>query len=529
MSMESRDQDIARAERIIQQLVSVGIPEETILKQLNTYVQGFPAAHIVRPCVIGDGIAVIEEQECEALLSAHAQAAGQGRFTKFVPASGAATRMFKSLAALTGREPPLDDASLSQGVASGDEDSQQAREFFDALDRFAFFPDLNAAADAAGLDLAALLRAGSYDNVLKLLLRPEGLNYGSLPKGLIPFHRYATETRTPFTEHLVEAATYAADAQGVARVHFTVPPDHLAAVERELQRAAPSHAREGGRIEITLSTQKSSSVTIAVDTENQPFRSDDDLLLFRPAGHGALLANLEDLQGDLVFIKNIDNVIVDSLKQDTDRYKRLLGGLLVMVQQRVFDFLRTLGDAESPPAEWLDEVRKYSAQVLNLREPAALRERSAREQAQYWFEKLNRPLRVCGMVRNAGQPGGGPFWVREGDTETVQIVEQAQIDLDDPEQREAFSRSTHFNPVDLVCGLRDFQGKPFQLSDYVNPDTGFITAKSKDGKTLKAMELPGLWNGSMACWNTVLVEVPSTTFSPVKTVNDLLRPEHQAS
>lgn len=524
--MKPDKEEIARAERIIQQLLVSGVPEELILAQLDSFARGFPAAQLLRPCTLGDGVMAIAESEMADLLATYTEATRIGRVMKFVPASGAATRMFKSLSALANRRPPLDREGLEQGVAAGDEDCKAGKVFFASLERFAFHAELKKSLAAADLELETLCREGRYGEILAFLLQPKGLNYGNLPKGLITFHRYPEGNRTPLEEHLAEAVDYASDADGVARIHFTVSPEHLPAVEAHVHTAVTRYLEAGVRLEVSFSTQKSSSVTIAVDAHNEPFRTDSDLLVFRPAGHGALLSNLNDLQGDIVFIKNIDNVVPDHLKGDTYLYKRLLGGLLINLQDRIFAFLRAMAADEGDNA-FFHELATFSRQWLNLPAPANFANKPREELKAHWLALLNRPLRVCGMVRNQGEPGGGPFWVLDGDDASVQIVEKAQIDLSIPDQQTAFAGATHFNPVDLVCGLRDYQGNSFHLPDYVNPDTGFVTAKSKDGVELKAMELPGLWNGSMAYWNTVFVEVPLTTFNPVKTVNDLLRPEHQ--
>jgi len=526
MPMKPDKEEIARVEGIIQQLLASGVPEELILAQLGSFSRGFPAAQLLRPCTLGDGVVTIAENEMEGLLATFAEATGKGRTTKFVPASGAATRMFKSLSALANRQPPLNQSALEAGVAAGDEDCKAGKIFFSSLERFAFYDDLKNCLSAAALDLETLSREGRYAEILRFLLKPEGLNYENLPKKLIKFHRYPGENRTPLEEHLAEAVAYASDADGVSRVHFTVSPEHLPTVEAHIRRAVSRYLQTGIRLNVSFSIQQSSSVTIAVDANNEPIRTESDLLVFRPAGHGALLANLNDLQGDLVFIKNIDNVVPDRLKTETYLYKRLLGGFLVRLQARIFAFIRAMSNDEVNRA-FFTELGEFAQQWLNLTAPATLANKPVEEQTAHWLALLNRPIRVCGMVRNQGEPGGGPFWVLDGDQPSVQIVEKAQIDLSITDQQAAFAGATHFNPVDLVCGLRDYLGNPFHLPDYVNPDTGFITAKSKNGRELKAMELPGLWNGSMAYWNTVFVEVPLNTFNPVKTVNDLLRPEHQ--
>jgi hypothetical protein len=382
---------------------------------------------------------------------------------------------------------------------------------------------------AHGLDLEAQLAHGQYTSALEYLLTPRGLNYANLPKGLLPFHRYADHCRTPFEEHLIEAAVYTQDANGVARVHFTVSPEHYDTTTAYLEAVKSRYSAAGVRYEMTFSSQKMSIETLAVDLENRPFHDRHGRLVFRPAGHGALLANLSDLQGDIIFVKNIDNVVPDRLKDVTYIYKRLLGGYLVALQQTTFAYLEQLA-RQDVDTQSLDQMFAFARQQLSIVPPADMAQRPLQEQRRFLSTHLHRPLRVCGMVKNAGEPGGGPFWVEQADGSlSLQIVESSQVDMASAAQRACFVAATHFNPVDLVCGARDYRGQPFELPRFVDPNTGFISHKSHDGRDLKALELPGLWNGAMAYWNTVFVEVPSLTFNPVKTVLDLLRPEHQAA
>jgi hypothetical protein len=363
--------------------------------------------------------------------------------------------------------------------------------------------------------------------VLAYLLPPQGLNYANLPKGLLKFHRYADHCRTAFEEHLVEAAAYTRDANGVARLHCTITPEHYATASAYLEAVKSRYEAAGVRYEISFSTQKMSTDTIAVDLENRPLHDHQGQLVFRPAGHGALLANLADLQGDIICIKNIDNVVPDRLKDVTYTAKRLLGGSLVALQQTIFAYLQQLA-GEDVEAQRLGQMFAFARQQLCIVPPADMAQRPPQEQRRFLFTQLHRPLRVCGMVKNAGEPGGGPFWVEQADGSlSLQIVESSQVDMRSAEQRAGFAAATHFNPVDLVCGVRDYRGQPFELPRFVDPTTGFISQKSHAGRDLKALELPGLWNGAMAYWNTVFVEVPSLTFHPVKTVLDLLRQEHQ--
>ncbi len=377
------------------------------------------------------------------------------------------------------------------------------------------------------MDIESLLSRGQYKNILEYILTAKGLDYADLPKGLIKFHRYPDHSRTPFEEHLVEAAAYVKDRNGVARIHFTISPEHEGAIKNHIERVRDRYEKSGVKYEITFSYQKPSTDTVAVDLENRPFRDAEGKLVFRPGGHGALLENLYELEGDIIFIKNIDNVVPDRLKGETYLYKRVLGGLLVELQKQIFQYLDRIskGDLNEP---LIEEIIGFASDRLYIVLPKRIGQGTKEEKADFLFSRLNRPLRVCGIVKNQGEPGGGPFWVEHADgTSSMQIVESSQVNMKSAGQKEIWESSTHFNPVDLVCGVRDYLGKAFNLMNFTDPETGFISTKSYEGRELKALELPGLWNGGMANWNTVFVEVPIITFNPVKTVFDLLRKEHQ--
>lgn len=380
--------------------------------------------------------------------------------------------------------------------------------------------------DNTGKTIDALLEERQYKAIVSNLLEAAGLNYGALPKGLLKFHRYADGVRTPLEEHLVEGALYAAGKSGEANVHFTVSTEHRQLFQQLVDaKVAEYEAKYGIRYHVSFSEQKPSTDTVAADMENKPFR-DKGKLLFRPGGHGALIENLNDLDADVVFIKNIDNVVPDRLKGDTVTYKKLLAGVLVTLQAKAFDYLRLL-DGGHYSHDQLEEIIRFVQRDLRCRR-ADLKQLEDADLVIYLRKKLNRPMRVCGMVKNVGEPGGGPFLAYNPDgTVSLQILESSQIDMKDPEKKAMFEQGTHFNPVDLVCAVRDYKGNKFNLLNYVDKATGFISYKSKGGKELKALELPGLWNGSMSDWNTVFVEVPLSTFNPVKTVNDLLREQHQ--
>lgn len=513
-----------------QEILARGISPEEIDAQIEIFKKGIPPVKLLRPCTAGDGITIIEEAEQQRLIEIYRQAMAAGRAMKFVPASGAATRMFQLLLEVSAAFPSLEGANLRAEAEKGNEQVRAFLRFFAALAKFPFFEDLKEHLRARGRRIERLLEEENYREILAILLEPGGMNYANTPKALIKFHQYEDGARTPFEEHLVEAAGYTRDRNGVARIHFTVSfsPDHeteeLACLESLRERY---EQREGVKYELTFSSQKPSTDTIAVDLQNYPVREHDGRLHFRPGGHGALLENLNDLQGDVIFIKNIDNVVPDRLKPPTYHYKMVLGGCLVELQRQVFEYLRLL-EAGNVDDALIARIAGFAARQLSIEMPAAVAGGSREERAAFLFSRLNRPLRVCGMVANKGEPGGGPFWVEQpGRGASRQLVEASQIDAADPRQRKILESSTHFSPVDLVCGVRDYRGNPFDLRQFRDPHSGFISRKSKNGWTVKALELPGLWNGSMAYWNTVFVEVPIITFNPVKAVFDLLRPEHQ--
>ncbi len=475
------------------QIAAHGLSEEEVLRQIALLTSPPPPVRLLRPATVGDGIVRIGPERHRGLLERWETAAREGRFMKFVPASGAATRMFAPLGVADEarkpgkreRERAREAGERKEGEPTAeypkDEAGGRSREFLDGLRRFAFFDQLTRACKARGIEFQPPVASGTFEGILSVLLSPppSGLGYESMPKALIPFHRSPGGARTPVEEHLEEAIETIRDGRGRCRVEFTIPPEWRERFESLLESVKPALEREHGVIlDVSFSSQAPSTDTVAVDAENRLFRRGDGALLFRPGGHGALLRNLEATGGDLVFVKNIDNVQPHGRRGATILWKRLLAGLLLERLDRPGD--------------------------------------------------RGRPVRVCGVVRNEGEPGGGPFWVAdEGGTPTLQIVEGSQVDHADPSQAAVWKASTHFNPVDLVCALRAPDGTPYRLEDFVDPDTVFIARKSQDGRTLRALERPGLWNGAMARWDTVFVEVPIETFTPVKTVFDLLRPEHQ--
>jgi len=499
------------------QLDRNGITESKLNEQLKIFEDGIPFTDLDRACTIGDGILRISSDQHEQLLSNHRQAAFNGRLLKFVPASGAASRMFKQLLALFNSDQEIDAEFLTAN--SSKDPAKFGLKFFSEFNHFAFYDDLMESLPENERD--------NYDRILQQLLTSSGLDYASCPKGLIKFHQYDDKARTPFEEHPEEAVQYALDNDNIARIHFTVSADSQRMFEDLLNDIKERYESKGIKLEVSFSIQKPSTVTVAVTPDNEPFRLNDGSLLFRPGGHGALIENLSELDGDIIFIKNIDNVIPD--KDETVLYKKLLCGKLVELQSELFRYLNMLERDELTEDE-LSEIKSFSDSQISISFPPEWDDIPQKTKIKQLYSLLNRPVRLCGVVKNVGEPGGGPFWVKHADGRiTLQIVETSQIDIDDPAQKEILQSATHFNPVDLICGVRDYRGEAFHLPDYVDPLAGFISSKSKDGRDLKALELPGLWNGAMALWHTLFVEVPISTFNPVKSVNDLLRKEHQVS
>ena len=493
-----------------------GITPEIFNAQIERFETGFPYLRILDSARIGAGITSLDDKGREEAVARWDKfLADGGEVYKFVPASGAASRMFKAL------------FEFLDGEANEPAEGSAPAKFIADLEHFAFYPELNEVAKKLyNADLDTLKADRRYKDVVAALLGKNGLNYGNLPKGLLEFHAYPEGARTPLEEHLVEGAQTAANSKGIVNLHFTVSPEHRALFEKKIAESVPAiEKRFNVKYNISLSEQKKSTDTVAVNPDNTPFR-DNGNLLFRPGGHGALIENLNDLDADIIFIKNIDNVVPDKLKADTVTYKKLIAGVLVTLQKKAFEYLELL-DSGKYTHEQVMEILQFLQKQLFCKNPEVKNLEDA-ELVIYLKQKLNRPMRVCGMVKNVGEPGGGPFLAYNSDgTISLQILESSQIDMDDPEKKEMFEKGTHFNPVDLVCAVRDYKGHKFDLVNFVDKATGFISYKSKNGKDLKALELPGLWNGAMSDWNTVFVEVPLGTFNPVKTVNDLLRDQHQ--
>ncbi len=497
-------------------LAKRGISVEKAQSQMDSFAKGFPYLPLRSAASLEYGIMAIDDDAAVYYQDLwNKYLATNKTILKFVPASGAASRMFKNL---------FEFLSADYAVPTTDFE----KKFFAEIEKFAFYAELDAACTKnEGMGVAALVAKGQYKAVVENLLLDKGLNYGQLPKGLLTFHRSSAGVRKAFEEHLVEGALYCANGEGKVNLHFTVSPEHLPLFEQLVQERQPAYEkRYGVKYNITFSVQKASTDTLAANMDNTPFRDEKGQLVFRPGGHGALIENLNEQEADVIFIKNIDNVVPDSLKNTTVRYKQIIGGVLVSLQQKIFSYTQLLENGKYGHEQLIDMLY-FLQQKLFIKNPET-KQLDDTELAIYIKQKLNRPLRVCGMVRNAGEPGGGPFIAQSADgTFQDQILESSQIDMNDAASVEMFKKGSHFNPVDLVCATRDRVGKPYNLLKHVDPRTGFISSKSKNGRELKALELPGLWNGAMSDWNTVFVEVPIETFNPVKTVNDLLRPSHQ--
>jgi hypothetical protein len=512
-------------EKNLQQINSMGIDPKTVEKQIENFRNGFPFIRLSAPATTENGMFSFTEKESLDLVAYFDDSKEDYEILKFVPASGAASRMFKHLLAFKN-----DFKGSAEEIAAmeAEEDFNSVGYFFKNLKKFAFFDALKKVMQENDLDIDKSLEKKDFVTILDYFLTDKGMNYAQLPKALLYFHDYPDGARCAFEEHLVEAAHYASDRENVARVHFTVSPEHQKEFEKIFQSIKDKYEKHFGvTYELSFSQQKPATDTIAVDMENNPLRKSDGSLTFRPGGHGALLENLNDLDSEIIFIKNIDNIVPDRLRDTTYRYKKVIGGLLLQLQEQAFEYLDLLDEGNLSDDE-LENIRAFANKKLSIFIPRAYDGYNKMAKMDFLYNKLNRPMRIAGMVRNEGEPGGGPFWVHDRTSEfSLQIVESSQIDFKNPKQKEIVAQATHFNPVDLVCGVRDFKGAKFDLHEFVDPETGFISLKSNHGIDLKALELPGLWNGAMADWITIFVEVPLITFNPVKTINDLLRAQHQ--
>lgn len=481
------------------QIKAQGISIQEIEKQLFFFKNGFPFVNLSKPVVPDDGIIRLNADEEKKYIEQFESYSKQHKLLKFVPASGAATRMFKDL------------YSFVEGN-DNIEKYPSVKQVVENINKFAFYDELKSVLNKNRIDI----NNAEPKTIIEYILFEKGLNYGSLPKALLLFHKYSEGSRTSMEEHLVEGALYSTSYNNEAFLHFTVSPEHQNGFETLLNQKMHLYKNKYQiHYNVSFSNQLSSTDTIAVDLNNEPFRDKNGKLVFRPAGHGALINNLNQIDADLIFIKNIDNVVPDKLKESTVIYKKAIAGLLVFLQQKIFEFQEAI---DHKKLDIIPQIRDFYKLYFHL---------NISPKEEEIKKILFRPIRVCGMVKNEGEPGGGPFWIRDDkNNESLQIVESSQINMNNAKQVDIFKSATHFNPVDLVCSIKNYKGEKYNLLDFVDTNTGFISQKSKDGKPLKAMELPGLWNGAMAHWNTIFVEVPIITFNPVKTINDLLRPQH---
>ena len=503
-----------------------GLTIEQVLQQIEQFNQGINYTNLYAPAKIGDGILALSHKKIEEYIDCFEKERDRLSIIKFIPASGAATRMFKFLFSFLKEYNPIIQSLNAYINKNALKDLPL---FLIALEKFPFYNAVINQLESSGInyqDLSANQKAFQF---VKAMLNEDQLNYGGFPKGLFPFHKYNNDISTAFEEHLYDMAFLGSKNKSI-KLHFTVAERHKDKFAKEFSRIEKRvEVKTEFQYDISYSYQHQSTDTIALTAKNEPFRNQDGSLYFRPSGHGALIKNLNAIDADLIFINNIDNVVTKHYKAEVAKYKKVLAGILITTQNQIFKFISKLKSENLNEVD-LNLIAEFITNKLNSSISEEFEKYSHKYKVEYLFEALNRPIRVCGMVNNEGEPGGGPFWVRdEYGRRSLQIVESAQVNKNDREQKRIMSEATHFNPVDIVCSIKDFEGQTFDLDNFVNHNSGFITMKTKVGKDIKALELPGLWNGSMAYWNTIFVEVPILTFNPVKTVNDLLKPSHQLS
>ncbi|TXD83695.1 DUF4301 family protein [Subsaximicrobium wynnwilliamsii] len=520
------------SDKDLKQIEQKGLSAKKVKKQMELFENGLPFSNLVSAAILKNGITKLSEKQEANYIDLFEQKKNAISILKFVPASGAATRMFKFLFTFLDDYEPKEESINSYINSKKDSDLSL---FFIGLEKFPFYHIVLDQLKEENPNFNQLPINTQLLTFVRAMLDKNQLDYGNYPKGLLPFHEYKNQViSTAFEEHLFESALYSSEGKPT-QLHFTISEEHELKFDEEFKRIEDKvEHKTGSKFDISFSYQKKSTDTIAVTPKNKPFRNDDGSLLFRPSGHGALIENLNDLRADIIFVKNIDNVVVYKYKNEVVKYKKILAGVLLEVQESAFEYLRVL-DAKAlsklsaeAAEEKIQEIRVFLETKMSVKVSSEFEKYKTRFQVEYLAEKLNRPIRVCGMVKNEGEPGGGPFWVKdENGSVSLQIVESAQINAKNKIQKKILKAATHFNPVDLVCGIMDYKGEKFKLKKYVDHKTAFITKKTTAGKDLKALELPGLWNGSMANWNTIFVEVPLITFNPVKTVNDLLKTTHQ--
>lgn len=500
----------------LQQIASMNLTEEIVEKQIDNFRKGFPKTKLIDAATVENGgIIRLSDKEISHYTDIYKKMSKGRKIMKFVPASGAATRMFKDLYSFT---------STYFGVAHNfEKEFPTVKEFLQHIRSFAFFEELKECMEKSHLDFGDYMDRGDFTTVINYLLKEQYMGYGSLPKALLKFHRYGDTPRTPLEEHIVEGAAYARNSDDTVDIHFTVSPEHRPLFRKKVAEVKEFYETKFGiKLNITFSEQKHYTDTIAVDEYNVPVRDDEGKLTFRPGGHGALIENLHECKADVIYIKNIDNVVPDWMKHTTIVYKQALAGMMLDLQSKMFEYIEKL--KKNPSEKELDEIEGFINNTLHF---AVKHHNGIQARKEALRKALYRPIRICGMVKNQGEPGGGPFFAKSTERErSLQIVETAQINRKEESQENILNSATHFNPVDLVCGTRDYRGNRYDLKRYIDPATGFISKKTKGALTVKSQELPGLWNGAMSEWITLFVEVPLATFNPVKTVNDLLRKEH---
>ncbi|MEP3838220.1 MAG: DUF4301 family protein [Algibacter sp.] len=508
----------------IKQLNSKGITVNQVVAQISRLKNGMTFSNLVAAANIGKGIESYDDNEIQEYINLYEAKLNKLSIVKFVPASGAATRMFKFLFQFLNN---FESSNLSIKKYAERNNDALIVDFVENIKNFPFYNEVISKINKTHGDFDSLSDDEQKVEFVKTMLDSKGLNYSFLPKGLLPFHKYKNEVKTAFEEHLFESTLYASSKKE-ANLHFTVSKNHQLYFSNTLDKIKEHlEAQTKTTFNVSFSYQNEATETVALTNENEVFRKEDGSILFRPAGHGALIENLNTLDNDIVFIKNIDNIVVSERNIAISKYKKLLAGVLVEAQEKVFEYLHKLdvGDLIDTDFKVIALFLRYR---LNVPIATKFEDYTAQEKIEYLKEKLNRPIRVCGMVKNQGEPGGGPFWVKDANGNTsLQIVEFAQINFSNRNQQGIVYKATHFNPTDLVCGIKNYKGEKFDLTKFVDAEAAFITTKTQNGVDIDALELPGLWNGSMAYWNSIFVEVPLETFNPVKTVNDLLKPVHQ--
>lgn len=508
----------------VAQIEACGLTVEQVKKQLQFFVRGQIHTLLEKPAVAEDGIVRFQAYESQQLVAYFDKKKHQYGLLKFVPASGAATRMFKALIEFVNR---FDPKTQTFNEYVNKNKAHALKTFQAGMEKLPFYGSVIRQLKDKYVDFDERAEDDKIILFINYLLASDGFDFQNLPKGLVPFHRYKNHLATPFEEHLFEAALYVENKHAAA-LHFTVSESHLQLFENLLEKIWKIVSEKTEiRFDVSFSFQKKSTDTLAVSMDNVPLRNQSGELVFRPGGHGALIENLNERTEHLIFIQNIDNVVAHQFEKEVSFYKKMLGGLLIKLQKQCFAYLV---DLEKPLDEAkLNVIKKFLVDQLNICLPIDFEKYTFENKASYIQAKLNRPIRVCGMVRNEGEPGGGPFWVKDASGNlSLQIVESAQVNKKNKQQEEILNRATHFNPVDIVCGVYDYLGNKFDLTKFVDEKAVFIAEKTVGDQSIKALELPGLWNGGMAYWNTIFVEVPLITFNPVKTVNDLFKPAHQA-